>query len=79
MVEEHTRPSFQPTIQEIAIAAMMVVISWRMAPRTAPEMPARSVVDLESVEVRGPGAWWGESKYEGGCRRIERNVWVRAR
>jgi hypothetical protein len=62
MVAEHTRPSFQPMIQEIAIAVTMVVISWRMAPKIAPLIPARSVVLFERVDVREPVEVRGESK-----------------
>jgi hypothetical protein len=46
----------------MVIAVMIVVISLRIAPKTAPLTPARSVVDLERREVREPGVWDGWSK-----------------
>lgn len=62
MVAEQTRPSFQPMTQESVIAVTIVVISWRMAPRIAPLIPARSVVPFERVLVREPAELAGESK-----------------
>jgi hypothetical protein len=58
-VAEQTRPSFQPMMLERVMADTIVVISWRIAPRTAPLIPARSVVDLVRREVSVPGAWRG--------------------
>jgi hypothetical protein len=62
IVEEHTSPSFQPMMLERIIAVIMVVMSCRMAPKTTPLTPARSMVLLERVLVSAPALLVGLSK-----------------
>lgn len=79
MVEEQTRPSFQPIMQEMTMAVMTVVIRLRTAARVAPLKPARSCVLFERSEVRSPVLWLGLSKNETSWLRMERKVWARIR
>lgn len=62
MVDEQTRASFQPMIQERTIATTIVVTRFKMAPRVVPLTPARSLAPLERKDVSAPVELTSSSK-----------------
>jgi hypothetical protein len=62
MVDEQTSPSFHPMMHDKVIATITVVMSCRIDPKTAPLIPARSLVPFEMAEVSEPAEFESWSK-----------------